>query len=62
MEPITNPPAARYEILVDGKRQAFCNTWAAASAAAEDLKSQNRNSEVSVKDLQTGEVAPFYSV
>ena len=56
---MTNPPVARYEILVDSKRQAFCNTRAAAHAAAEDLKSQNRSSEVSVKDLQTGEVTPF---
>jgi hypothetical protein len=53
-----NPPAAQFEITVDGKTRSFRDTKIAAIAGAEFLKTRNPNSEVAVKDLRTGETTP----
>jgi hypothetical protein len=53
---LANPPGAQFEILVDGKPRSYRDIKAVAIASAEFLKSKNPQSEVAVKDLQSGEV------
>ena len=47
---------ARFEILLDGKTQSCRDTMLTAMGAATILKSQNPNSKVAVRDLQTGQL------
>jgi hypothetical protein len=51
-----NPPGSQFEILVDGKVRTYRDAKQIAIASAEFLKSRNPNSEVTVKDLRSGEV------
>jgi hypothetical protein len=50
------PTGARYEISIDGKPRSYRDTKSVAQEAAEYLKRRHPNSEVTVKDLQTGEL------
>jgi hypothetical protein len=52
-------PGAIFEILVDGKPRSYRDIKQVAIESAEYLKSRNPNSEVAVKDLQSGEVTPI---
>jgi hypothetical protein len=52
------PGGAQFEISVDSKPRSYRDIKAVAIASAEFLKSRNPNSNVAVKDLQTGEVTP----
>jgi hypothetical protein len=54
----TTPSGAQFEILVDGKPRSYRDIKTVAIASAEFLKSKNPNSEVAVKNLKTGEIAP----
>ena len=47
---------ARFEILLDGKTQSCRDTMLTAMGAATFIKSQNPNSKVAVRDLQTGQL------
>jgi hypothetical protein len=47
---------ARFEILLDGKTHYCRDTMLTAMGAATFIKSQNPNSRVAVRDLQTGEL------
>ena len=47
---------ARFEILLDGKTQYCRDTMLTAMGAATFLKSQNPNSKIAVRDLQTGQL------
>ena len=49
-------PGAQFEIMVDGKPRSYRDTKIDANAAAELLKNRHPNSEVSVKDRQSGMV------
>jgi hypothetical protein len=49
-------PGAIFEILVDGKPRSYRDIKQVAIESAEYLKICNPNSEVAVKDLQSGEV------
>lgn len=47
---------AMFEVLVDGVPRSYRDTRLGAMGAAQFLKSQSPNSEVAVRDMQTGEV------
>jgi hypothetical protein len=47
---------ARFEISIDGKPRSYRDTKPVALEAAEYLKRRYPNSEIAVKDLQSGEV------
>ena len=47
---------ARFEILLDGKTQSCRDTMLTAMGAAKLIQSQNPNSKVAVRDLQTGQL------
>jgi hypothetical protein len=47
---------AQFEILIDGKPRSYRDSKPVAIEAAEYLKRRYPNSEVAVKDLQTGEL------
>ena len=47
--------SAIFEILVDGEPRSYRDTKQVAIESAEYLKSRSPNSEVVVKDLQSGE-------
>jgi hypothetical protein len=47
---------AQFEISVDGKPRSYRDTKAMAMNAAEYLKQRHPHSEVTVKDLKSGEV------
>ena len=47
---------ARFEILLDGMTQSCRDTMHTAMGAAAIIKSQNANSNVAVRDLQTGQL------
>jgi hypothetical protein len=47
---------AMFEVLVDGVPRSYRDTRLTAMGAAQFLKSQSPNSEVAVRDMQTGEV------
>jgi hypothetical protein len=49
---------AQFEILVDGKPRSNRDTKSGAMDAAAFLKSRQPHSEVAVKDLQSGALAP----
>ena len=49
-------PGAQFEILVDGTPRSYRDRKDIAIASAEFLKRRNPQSEVKVKDLQSGEV------
>ena len=49
-------PGAQFEILVDGTPRSYRDRKDIAIASAEFLKHRNPQSEVKVKDLQSGEV------
>jgi hypothetical protein len=55
---MTKPTGAQFEITIDGKPRSYRDIKVVAIASAEFLKSRNPNSNVAVKDLQTGEVTP----
>jgi hypothetical protein len=50
------PTGALFEILIDGKPRSYRDTKPVALEAAEYLKRRHPNSEVTVKDLQTGDL------
>ena len=50
------PPGAQFEISVDGKPRSYRDMKIPAMDAAEFLKRRNLNSQVAVKDLQSGMV------
>jgi hypothetical protein len=52
---LANPPGAQFEILVDGKARSYRDRKDIALQTARFLKSQNPNSTITLKDLQTGE-------
>jgi hypothetical protein len=45
-----------FEILVDGKPRSYRDTKLTAMGAAQFLKGRSPHSEVSVKDLKSGEI------
>jgi hypothetical protein len=47
---------AHFEISLDGKPRSYRDTKATAAEAAEYLKQRHPHSEVTVKDLNSGEV------
>ena len=47
---------ARFEILLDGMTLSCRDTMLTAMGAATIIKSQNLNSKVAVRDLQTGQL------
>ena len=47
---------AKFEILLDGMTQSCRDTMLTAMGAATFIKSQNPNSKVAVRDLQTGQL------
>ena len=53
---MTRLPGAQFEIVVDGKPRSYRDTKIDANAAAELLKNRHPNSEVAVKDRQSGMV------
>jgi hypothetical protein len=50
-----NCQGAKFEILLDGKTQSCRDTMLTAMGAAKLIQSQNPNSKVAVRDLQTGQ-------
>jgi hypothetical protein len=58
VEHLAGIEGVQFEILVDGKPRSYRDIKAVAIASAEFLKSRNPNSNIAVKDLQTGEVTP----
>jgi hypothetical protein len=52
------PTGARFEISIDGKPRSYRDSKPVALEAAEYLKCRYPNSEVAVKDLQSGELTP----
>jgi hypothetical protein len=55
MTPLAKAPGAQFEISIDGKPRSYRDRKAVALEAAEDLKRKYPNSDVVVKDLQSGE-------
>jgi hypothetical protein len=55
MTPLTKTPDAQFEILVDSKPRSYRDRKVVAIEAAEYLKGKFPNSEVTVKDLRSGE-------
>ena len=49
-------PGAQFEILVDGTPRSYRDRKEIAIASAEFLKHRNPQSEVKLRDLQSGEV------
>jgi hypothetical protein len=49
-------PCAQFEILIDGKPRTYRDRKEFAIDAAEYLKRKHPNSDIVVKDLQSGEV------
>ena len=52
---MTTNPGAHYEIAIAGIPRTYRDQADLAKAAAEQLKWNNRNSEVAVRDLRTNE-------
>jgi hypothetical protein len=53
---IESPLGAMFEILVDGKPRSYRDTKLTAMGAAQFLKSRTPHSEVSVRDMKSGEL------
>ena len=53
---MSNPAGAQFEISVDGKPRSYRDTKVTAIEGAEYLKQRHPHSEVTVKDLKSGEV------
>jgi hypothetical protein len=53
---MTDKPQGDFEISVDGKPRSYRDTKAMAIEAAEYLKQRHPHSEVTAKDMQSGEV------
>jgi hypothetical protein len=53
---VDRPRGAQFEISVDGKPRSYRDTKATAIEGAEYLKQRHSHSEVTVKDLKSGEV------
>jgi hypothetical protein len=52
------PTGARFEISIDGKPRSYRDSKPVALEAAEYFKCRYPNSEVAVKNLQSGELTP----
>jgi len=52
----TKPEGARYEIAIDGTTRTYRDRGDIAQQAATRFKTLNPNSEITLRDLQTGTV------
>jgi hypothetical protein len=55
LRPLAKAPGAQFEISIDGTPRTYRDRKAFAIEAAERLKRKHPNSDVVVKDLQSGE-------
>ena len=56
LRPLAKTPGAQFEISIDGTPRTYRDRKAFAIEAAERLKRKHPNSDIVVKDLQSGEV------
>jgi hypothetical protein len=54
MTPLTKAPGSQFEISIDGKPRSYRDLKTVAIEAAEYLKGKFPNSEVTVRDLASG--------
>jgi len=55
LRPLAKAPGAQFEISIDGTPRTYRDRKAFAIEAAERLKRKHPNSDIVVKDLQSGE-------
>ena len=55
LRPLAKTPGAQFEISIDGTPRTYRDRTAFAIEAAERLKRKHPNSDIVVKDLQSGE-------